>query len=314
MRNMNLYVTHESALAYWNSPRALRRKTNEWRETLPSLTPEKGALDLPWLMELGIGVDPLHVTVGEMGQRRHWDGLAVHLAQGPAIAGSYEHVAQDIWVSSPELLFCQLANEASAIESMKLGYSLCAGFRMEPNDVRGFEGREPLTSPKALNAFANRYQGSGAKRARLAAQYVRGTAASPMEVAAAMLLALPRRYGGYGMPACRMNHPVRVPDAGRGGAATYYADLAWPDRHVAVEYDSDFFHQGSERIHADASRRNALLGADWQVLTLTKRQLYSLAECDTFAAQLTRALGAYNSHATPQAAQRRFELRKLVLN
>lgn len=313
MRIMNLYVTHQSALAYWKSPRAARTKVNDWRESLPSLAPGKQALDIPWLIELGIEVNPLHITVGSMGQRVRRDNLVVHLASGPAISGSYEQVSLDVWAASPELCFCQMAGGQSPIKAVKLGYELCAGYRKEPDDMRGFEGREPLTSPKALSMFANRYEGKGAKKARVALQYVHGTAASPMEVAAAMLLTLPRRYGGYGMPACKMNHPIRVPFAGRGGSTTYYADMAWPEHRVVVEYDSDFFHQGSERIHADAARRNALLGAGWQVLTLTKRQLYLLAECETFAAQLTRALRAYNSHATPHATERRYELRRLVL-
>ena len=315
---MNLYVTHESALAFWLSPRAQRGKANGKRENLPSLTPTRENIDIAWLEELGFSVHPLHVDVGEKQQVRRRPDLVAHLAGGPVQAGSYEHIAADVWAASPELCFCQVAGVSSLIETVKTGYELCAFYRIEPSDIRGFEGREPATTTSRLQAFTQRYGGKGAKgakAARTAAKYVRGAAASPMETAAAMLLTLPRHYGGYGLPACRMNHPIKISDPDTVGhdMRTFYGDMVWPDRRVIVEYDSDFFHQGSERIHADAARRNALLGAGWKVFTLTKRQLYSVEECEIFAAQLTRALRAYNSHATPHAAERRHELRKLVL-
>ena len=315
---MNLYVTHESALAFWLSPRARRGKANGKREGLPSLAPTRSNIDLAWLEEWGFDVRPLHVDVGEKQQVRRRPDLVAHLAGGQVQAGSYEHIAADVWAASPELCFCQIAGTVSLIEAVKTGYELCAHYRIEPSDMRGFEGREPATTASRLQAFAQRYGGKGAKgakAARVAAKYIRGAAASPMETAAAMLLTLPRYYGGFGLPACKMNYPVYVagPDGRGGNARMLYGDMVWPDRRVIVEYDSDFFHQGSERIHADAARRNAFLGAGWKVFTLTKRQLYSVEECEVFVAQLARALRAYNAHATPQAMERRHELRQLVL-
>ena len=322
---MNLYVSRQSALAYWLSPRAARHRANGKRDNLPSLAPTRENIDLPWLEEWGFDVHPLHVDVGDKNQIRRREDVVAHLASRPVSAGAYEHIAADVWAASPELCFCQVAGSASLIETVKIGYELCAYYRLEALDVRGFEGREPVTSVQRLRAFAKRHTGNGAKAARTAAQYVRGAAASPMEVAAAMVLTLPRHYGGYGLPACRMNYAINTGGAaGTAGtvaesfigvtrARTLYADLAWPKQHVAVEYDSDFFHQGAERIHADAARRNALLGAGWKVLTLTKHQLYSDAECEEFVGQLTRALRAYNSHSTLHATERRYELRQLVL-
>ena len=312
---MNLYVSHQSALAFWLSRRARRGKAIGKRAALPSLTPTRDNIDLPWLEEWGFDTDPLHVDVGEKRQIQKRDGLVAHLASGPVNAGAYEQVQADVWVASPELCFCQIAGGVSLVEAVKTGYELCAGYRKDEDDIRGFEGREPVTNAQRLQAFAQRFGGNGAKAARAAAQYVRGAAASPMETAAAMLLTLPRRYGGYGLPACKMNHPIKTADQGtsRRDAQPLYADMAWPEQRVIVEYDSDFFHSGSERLRADAARRNALLGTGWKVSTLTKRQLYSVEECDLFVAQLRRALRAYNSHTTPHAAARQFELRQLML-
>lgn len=312
---MNLYVSHESALAFWLSRRARRGRAIGRREKLPSLSPTRDNIDIAWLEEWRFDTHPLHVDVAEKRQIQQRGGLVAHLAGGPVPSGAYERVAMDVWVASPELCFCQIAGAVPLIEAVKTGYELCAGYRKDETDTRGFESREPVTTPQRLQAFAQRYGGRGAKAARVAAQYVRGAAASPMETAAAMLLTLPRRYGGHGLPSCKMNHPVKAADPGtpKRDAKTLYGDLVWPDRRVIVEYDSDFFHTGAERIHDDSTRRNALQGAGWKVFTLTKRQLYSVEECDLFVAQLRRALRAYNSHPTPHAAERQFELRQLVL-
>jgi very-short-patch-repair endonuclease len=46
-------------------------------------------------------------------------------------------------------------------------------------------------------------------------------------------------------------------------------DLAYPDRRIAFEYDSDAWHSGVARRHRDAHRRNALRFAGWTVIEVT---------------------------------------------
>ena len=310
---MNLYISHQSALAYWQSARARRGRPLAESDYPNALTPTRDALDIPWLAELGIDTSPLHVTVPEKRQVEQRDGLVVHLASTPAVPKSYEYLVKGVYVASPELCFCQVATSLSLIELVKLGYELCAGFRPEETDIRGFEGRDPLTAPESLLEFARRYSGNGAKRARVAASYIRGHAASPAEISAAMLLTLPRRYGGAGLPPCRMNHPITVPKAGPRSEITYFGDLVWPEKRVILEYDGALFHQGAEQMQADALRRNALLGTGWRVFTMTSKQLHSLAEFRILVEQLARTLRAQNSHKTPGAAEAQFALRKLLL-
>lgn len=59
--------------------------------------------------------------------------------------------------------------------------------------------------------------------------------------------------------------PVRqheVADVGR-------LDLAYPERMIAFDYDSDAWHSGVARRHRDAHRRNALRSAGWTVIEVT---------------------------------------------
>ncbi|WP_158548205.1 DUF559 domain-containing protein [Desertihabitans brevis] len=58
------------------------------------------------------------------------------------------------------------------------------------------------------------------------------------------------------------NHPVRV--AGHW----YYLDIAFPERHLAIEVDGRE-HHGSDRFEADRWRHNELTAARWTVLHIT---------------------------------------------
>ena len=75
------------------------------------------------------------------------------------------------------------------------------------------------------------------------------------------------------------------------GSAFFSCDLFWPDGGVAVEYDSDMFHTGSERIARDSERRNALSYLGISVVTVTRRQVMSAVGCDRIARLLEKHLG-----------------------
>ena len=57
------------------------------------------------------------------------------------------------------------------------------------------------------------------------------------------------------------------------GTIKRYADLLWRPHDLILEYDSDAFHVGTEKLHADAIRRTQLQAAGYTVVTLTKGQL-----------------------------------------
>ncbi len=121
---------------------------------------------------------------------------------------------------------------------------------------------------------------------RKAAQYVLDGAASPMEAKLALLLTLPRMYGGYGLPAPVLNEPLEV------NGKPLRCDALWPLSEVALEYDSDTFHTGGDRIAHDSRRRNALAFSDLTTITVTTEQIQSRKEMDYLAAGLARLLNA----------------------
>lgn len=319
---MTLFITHESALAYWQSPYCrLAEPSTRWKR-LPSAALGGSTIDVETLARKGVGIEPLHVTVGKPEHRVRRAGIVSHCMKGSVPPGAFEALANpfgpsnpEIQVASPELAFCQTAYRISFFEAVRQGHLLCADFR--PNSLTGRpDKRDPLTDARALRDFAERYGDQpGAKAARRAARYVcPGAARSEMEIALSMLLTLPRKDGGYGLPQCTLNGDVIVPGRKyKADKITYHGDLIWPEQRLVVEYDSNLHHREPGQLTIDAERRNDMQDAGWRVVTITWSQVLNPSKMDVAAAQLAHALNVENSYIALHTASRRDELRRCVL-
>ena len=120
--------------------------------------------------------------------------------------------------------------------------------------------------------------------------------ASPMETILTMLLTLPYKLGGYGFPKPQLNYRIEVSDKVTStkikptSRPAFYCDLYWPDKKVAVEYDSDEYHSGALRIEKDAIRRNALESVGVRMITVSRRQLTDAAKMREVSEALSRLL------------------------
>lgn len=70
---------------------------------------------------------------------------------------------------------------------------------------------------------------------------------------------------GAGLPAPVRQHKVVV------GSMTYYIDLAYPTKLVAIEVDGFEFHRERTTFDADRARQNDLVRAGWTILRFTSR-------------------------------------------
>ena len=309
---MKLFITHESALSYWLGPYARLRDASEAFDVLPSEPLSGFAIDPEDFERLGMVARPLHVAVASPDQRNKRRDCRCHLMGGSIPEGAFMPIKGDIWVASPELAFCEAAETKSLPELVKLGYELCASFRIN-EFTEDTETRQPLTDSVRLLHFCNRFDGRGAKRARTAARYVRGGTESPMEIALAMLLTLPRMYGGYGLPLAEPNREIGIAKRGdKRITYRYRGDLVWHKQKVIAEYDSNLHHRAPRKISEDAIRRNNLQDAGWRVVTVTWEQVRTTSGTDTVADQLARALGVRNPYNPKEAAARRIGLRAML--
>ncbi|MCL1896343.1 MAG: endonuclease domain-containing protein [Clostridiales bacterium] len=178
-------------------------------------------------------------------------------------------------------------------------------------------GHPPLTNVKALKNLAGRMEGvNGQKNANRALRYIADGSGSPMETILFMLLTLPHQLGGYGLPAPVLNKRIDMAKAGisRSGKPYYVLDLFWPKAKLAIEYDSDSYHTGADRIARDAKKRSDLKARGITVITVTSGQVRSATEFERIAKLISRNLHGRLRFKNPgQFLKARRELRNLLL-
>lgn len=249
---------------------------------------------------------PVHVLVPHRDMRMAANDVRWHVWSGslPKSGAGFRRDAQDVFLASPELALLHYASHADLADAIALAFELCGTYRL--GGLLGFEKADPLTSAKRLNWFASGVQGArGAKRLRRIADRALDGSASPMETALAMLLSLPGTLGGYGLPSPRLNARIDVSSKnGLNQSKRYYvADLYWPEARFAVEYDSDRWHVGPERIGQDAARRNALLFQGGQCghgLQPADHERIEDGRCGAHRGESPRAIGASEGEGVAQ--------------
>ena len=229
--------------------------------------------------------------------------------------GSLLDVGDGLVVAAPELIFAQMASKLSSIELICLGFELCGIYPNAANARKGVVGRTPLTTPAKLAKFVAACANEpGVRAARAALPYIESMSASPMETAAFLRLSLPYRLGGRNFPKPLINYRIGLGARDRKVSSKnfYLCDLYWPERRLAVEYDSDL-HADARKIAQDASRRNALLHKGIEVVTITKGQMYDFDEFERTAEVIRRKLKVDFSPRCRDYSARRAKLIKTVL-
>lgn len=180
----------------------------------------------------------------------------------------------NIYASTPEFCFLQMAEKLSIDELIALGFELCGTYARSEEET--LYNAFPLTSREKLVSFVDRCAGfRGVKKARRALQYVIDGSASPMETALAMMLSLPYSLGGFGIEQPVLNYHIDLSAyLKKVTTGTYYVcDLYWENARLAVEYDSDFAHSGVNKTAKDAMRRSVLTTHGVSVLSVTRPQV-----------------------------------------
>ena len=154
----------------------------------------------------------------------------------------------------------------------------------------------------------------GHNQALKALRFVADYSASPMEAVLVMLLTLPYRHGGYGLPMPELNGSIypkkRVSQF--AGKSFYRGDLLWRDAGVVAEYNSDIEHASPDRIAIDAIRRSDLSLCGIYEVTVTNRQIKSMELFDKIAKQIAVRVGKELRYKEPEFLKARRELRSVL--
>ena len=154
----------------------------------------------------------IHTTVAHARLRRAGGGFETSVRKGPFHPRSFMRIEDGLYVSTPEMAFCEMASVLSLERLIALGFELCGTYRRASTFGLARYDATPLTSPGALASFIEKSpQFKGVKKARRALPYILTGSASPRESELAMLLCLPYSLGGYGLPHPTMNAEMPFP-------------------------------------------------------------------------------------------------------
>jgi len=198
--------------------------------------------------------------------------------------GAFLDLGHGVCICSPQFAYLQLGAELDFLELLSIGMELCGSYskwaldtaRPEtPYDWNPKSTRSctydlpPVMSATRMEAFVERMKGQrGAVGARATLRWLLDGSASPMETATYLLLCLPRRLGGYGLPKPLLNPLLKI--SGPSGVQERHPDLFWLGANIDVEYNSDEDHSGEWARYRDSKREIELTVADVRVLPLTR--------------------------------------------
>lgn len=273
---MECVMFGHTALRWWRQNRSLanveRAVASMADESFPSLRDTRQLMESQLRDEKG----KVHVCSPCKEGRLVRAGVTAHVWSVLPGEALYYQPGQRFFAPSPEALFLQMAAVLDEIDLVRLGFELCGWYSHYPQSERNVWKRHPLTNTASILQYLD---GSGRvfgmAKARRALRYVCNDSYSPMETVVAMSLVLPRCKGGCGLPAPLMNAPIELNSAiSPEGKGHFKCDLLWERQRVAVEYDSNEYHSTVESLNRDSVRRASLNALGYEVLSVTRNQVF----------------------------------------
>ena len=275
---------------------------------------------------------PLEIMLGAPSAKRRLQAVRTHIVSAPLPEGSIIDVGGGLLVASPELCLFQLVKSLPLAKTLLLGLEFCGKYALPANNAalenpevkeKGFKNRPALTSTDKLSSFLARCGGIlNQKYSQGVLPYINNGSASPMESRLLIMLTLPYRRGGFGLPMPELDAPVELGKAtskivGKHGsdrsskaAKGYRCDLYWRDLKLAAEYDSDIYHLHSEQKAKDSKKKNYLLSKGVHVISVSRLQMRSVAEIERVAQQLAACHSRQLRHnESPLWAKKHLQLR-----
>ena len=123
----------------------------------------------------------------------------------------------------------------------------------------------PLTTPSRIRRYLSSLKNlnkniRGINKAINAAKYLEANSASPKETSLYTMLCAPRHLGGYGLTGFKLNKSIKLSKKASNilGYSTIKPDLSNPKNKIALEYDSNTFHDNEGQNTKDKLRLDAL--------------------------------------------------------
>ncbi len=237
---------------------------------------------------------PLNLLVASPSGRRNSELKRCAVWSAPLPPGSVVRIARKVYAVTPEFLLLRLAVAMPLFPLLDVLYELCGSYATGLWGCEASNRCQPLTTRATLDGFLTKAAGSlGVKPLRRVLPYLADGSGSPMETALVLLLCLPLRWGGYGLPLPLLNPELSAdaPIGSAGAPRRLFPDLFWPTSGVALEYDGRPFHLGSEATQRDYRRANEFQAQGISIDVLTAREVFDVEQFDIAARRIARKLG-----------------------
>lgn len=239
---------------------------------------------------------PIHVMTNNHAQRGSCRCIRIHLSTESLPPGSLYAVTDQIRVTSPELTLLHLARSLRLLPCIELACEWCGTYALGPVTLDCEFDCMPITDTTRLRGLVRQHpaiRGSSAVRQML--RRIGEGLASPSETAVFLLLTLPSKLGGFGIPLPLANQqiPLRgTPFEDLSEHLYFVADLLWYHATLIVEYDGKEDHELTpQKIAEDKERRSVLAAMGYTVIVITRHDLESLHAFRRKARQIALALG-----------------------
>lgn len=234
---------------------------------------------------------PLNVMVPAKGERRNSSRMCCWIHPAAVPRENYLHLAKGLFIASPELAAMQVCPFYSEVDAIVLMSMLCSFYVENPQAAGGLEPRRAPCTPESFGIFLAQMDPStpipnGRSRLMRCLRSAVSNAASPAELQLALALSLPKRLGGFALPKPMLNCSVQTQEG-----TVLRPDLYWPDKRVAVEYQSDANHSGSGQLARDRSRKNLFQSAGITLFEASSAHLRDPYSMEGLGRMLTDKLG-----------------------
>lgn len=196
---------------------------------------------------------------------------------------SFLQLSDNLYISSPELVLCQLAESYPLIKLWQTVLEFCGTYSIDRNCDTGFHSmKAPLTNTTKLKKYIDQYKKHysnlrGINNLLKIVTLINGRSASPQETSLYILLSAPRSIGGFAIKNLTLNKATKLSKKAEsiGKQQTIIPDISNPKTKIAIEYDSNLFHNTINQNERDKLRLGALQHDKWQVFSIVPKQIKS---------------------------------------